>query len=156
MSPDQIRAQFDQQQLADRAMAMGRTYLIKDIDNPSALAKSYVEAVVANPQQKLDYDQYVKERLKKDPRWATIFKFKPEGVDEALYLNNNFVQPALSTIGGGNGFEDASDFAFRGAAMGATPDAMRGMLNMSRAVRHSSAYINKLDETVRGVAGVLR
>lgn len=146
-----IRKSFDIEQLANTANSLSRTYLIQDLDDPQRLARSYVDAVIADPDQKLDYKTFVERQLKKDPRWNIIFKNLPNGMDEAMYIQR-YVQQAAAVLGGG---DEATQRAFEGAALGAGAEAFSQRLAKSRAVRSSSKYVNRMEDRLRGVADIL-
>jgi hypothetical protein len=150
----EIRAQFDIDQLANRYNDMSRAFLIEDAADSRAKAKAYVEQVVKNPDQKLDYDTWVQSQLKQSKRWGTIFALKPEGVDERNYLQT-YIQQAQALLGGTQGPDSADQVAFEGAGLGASSDAFGQRLARTDAVTRSAPYINELEGRVRSVGRLL-
>lgn len=147
-----IRGQFDIEELANRVQDLSRTFLITEHANPRQVARAYVEAVVKNPSQRLDFDTYVRSQLQKDPRWNIIMQNKPTGMDEAQYVQQ-YAQRVMQVLGGG---EEASQIAFEQAALGSSQEAVGERLSRSRAVRSSSEFVNTFEDTLRQVGEILR
>lgn len=152
-TPDEIRAMFDIDALADRVNQLSRMFLIQDHKDPRKVAQAYVEAIVATQaQQEIDFDTFVKKELKKDPRWNVIFAAKPDGLDEQMWIQR-YVQQVSSMLGGG---DESTQIAFEMAALGADPGGVQERLGRTRAVRSSSNWVNRFEDSVRSISEILR
>lgn len=60
--------------------------------NPRGLAKAYVETIVKDPEQKVDFDTFVRKRVENSKRYKTIYRRKPEGMP-----HEQFLQPLYQT-----------------------------------------------------------
>ena len=152
-TPDEIRAMFDIDALADRVNQLSRMFLIQDHKDPRKVAQAYVEAIVATQaQQEIDFDTFVEKELKKDPRWNVIFAAKPDGMDEQMWIQR-YVQQVSSMLGGG---DESTQIAFEMAALGADPGGVQERLGRTRAVRSSSNWVNRFEDSVRSISEILR
>ena len=147
-----IRSSFDLTQLSSRANELSRAFLIQELDNPRSIAKAYVDAVVSDPNQKLDYDTFVTEQLKKDPRWNIIMGNRPEGMDPQAYAQH-YAQQIFQVLGGG---PEANQIAFEQAALGSSNAGVAGRLERTRANRSSSNYVNNMESRLQSVSELLR
>lgn len=151
-----LRGQFDLNELAMRANDLAQAYLLKDLSNAKEIAKSYVDLVVSRPDQRVDFETYViNEFLKKDPRWSTIYRFKPEGVPERQYLAQ-YAQHVLSVLGGGQGFDNPSEIAVNQAALGTSPETVSARLQRTRTVTSGSGFLNRLERRLAAIGEVFR
>jgi hypothetical protein len=149
-------AAFDATQLANRASEIWQSYLWDEPPDARGLAKEYINARLANPEAQLDFDTFVRSKAEATTRWKVLFKNKPAGQDARDYLQG-YIQTATSVLGGNNGQQGGVNQAVvAGAALGATPEAFRGLLQNQRSQQIGAPYINRIEERVRGVAGVLR
>lgn len=155
-SPDEIRKQFDMDELTDSVVGMGRAYLVEELENAADIAKAYVDEVVAvRAQQEIDFETFVKKRLKKNPRWQMLYRNKPEGVDEMSYLQP-YVQAAMTAMGGGDDVSNVSGVVAGGAALGATPDSFAQRLAREDKVQSQAGFINALEQRVAGINQIFR
>jgi hypothetical protein len=149
---EDIRNQFDIAQLATRADDLWRTYLLTDSKDPRAMAKAYVDAVVANPEAKLDYDTFVTQNyIEKDPRFASIMVSKPahEKADEYI---QRYLAMASAVLRPAN----ADEAAIGGAQFGADAAAFEQRLQRSNEFRTSSQFMQSLEGRMRSIKEVLR
>lgn len=153
---DQIRANFDLNQLAQRAGDLWRGMLVEEPKDARGVARAYVEAVVkTRGQQKIDFDQFVRERIKSTPRYAMMSAGKPEGMDYEAYIAP-FINSANQILGGNQGRGGVSGVIGNAAALGSDPQSFRERLMRSDTVTGSSNYINSLQEKTAGVSRILR
>lgn len=152
-----IRNSFDEDELTDAVQSLWGAHLFEDTTQARAIAKNYINAVVAGKGQKeIDFKTFVTNRMKQTPRWKMIYRNKPEGQDPLEY-SSKYAQMAESAVGGGQGNKKlVGSLAAGGAALGASQDAFAGRLQRTDAQRNSQGFINGLEETVRGVSQVLR
>lgn len=149
-----IRASFDLNQLSDEVVKMTRGFLLTESKDPRGIARAYVDAVVANPEQKLDFQTFVKSRLQADPRWATLYKLKPKGMDELDYIGQ-YTQHAQRMLGANSGV-DWSEQAFHAAGLGADPQAWNARLERSDRFTAQAPFVAKLQERTSRLRHVLR
>lgn len=150
-SADEIRAQFDLDQLSDMAAGIWRGSLLEEPKNARDMAKAYVEEIVKNPKQKLDFETYIKKRVESSDRYASIYRNKPEGMDAPTYIQR-YYQSALQFLRPRN----AEDVAIQGAQFGADPNAFRGLVNRQDETISSTPFISKIEDRMTRVRGVLR
>src|SRR5690606_23768497 len=152
-TPDEIRAQFDLDALAEKVNDLSRLYLITDHKDPRKVASAYVEAIVkTRGEQKIEFETFVRNQLKKDPRWSVIMQNRPEGLDGAQYVQR-YAPQVMSFLGGG---DEAQQIAFAQAALGSSAAAVQERLQRTRAFRSSSAFVNRFEDQIRGVSELLR
>jgi hypothetical protein len=150
----QIRQSFDVDQLANRVIDLWRGYLFEEPKAPRELASAYVEQIVANPDQKLDFDTFVYQRIKNTGRYGLLYRQKGEGVSEAQFLQP-YIQSAMQAVGPGRPGQ-LEGLVTAGARLGADPQAFRGLLARQRQVQNSAPFIQGLEERLTAVRGVLR
>lgn len=151
---DEIRAQFDIDQLSNGVTEMWRGLLVDEPTDPRGIARAYVEAVVANPDQKLDFQTYVRTQIEGTGRFASIYAMKPEGMSPEQYIAP-YLQSAAAVVGGG------SQSAFRklvvgGAQFGADPGSFLNRLRRTREATSSQGFITGIEQRMREVKGVLK
>ena len=154
MSAAQIRAQFDLDQLTQAVNDMSRGLVLADEKNARSIAKAYVNAIVSNPEQELDFETYVRKQILATPRAKLIYKTKPQSLSEEQYLQP-YVQAAQSRIGAGYG-EQLANIATAGAQLNSDPAAYEARLNRTSQVQNSSPYLQALGEQISSLKGVLR
>lgn len=147
-----IRASFDLDQLANRVDDLFRSYLITESKDPRTLAKQYVDTIVSNPDQELDFDTWVvNNHIKKQPRYASIYGQKPEGMSE-----QQFLQPYLNIANQVLRPDNAGDAAIGGAQFGASPEAFRNRLARSNETVTSAPFMQNLEGRLNSLKGVLK
>ena len=65
----EIRAKFDLDELADAVEDQWYSALLTHAPDARGLARAYVDQVVANPQQKLDFNTFVEKRIENTSRY---------------------------------------------------------------------------------------
>jgi hypothetical protein len=144
-------ADFDLDQLANAANNAWRAYLLEECPDPRSIARAYVDAYLANPAQKLDFDTFVLGRIKQAPRFNTIYMNKPEGMDEL-----EFISPYISAAQQLLSPDNVNRSAVAGARMAASPDAYASYLLKQQEVVTSAPFMQKLGERLSGLKQVLR
>lgn len=150
----EIRSQFDVEQLTNTINQMSQALLLEEAPEARSMAKAYVSAIVANPDQKLDFETFVREKLLSKPRAKMIYQNKPEGLSEEQFLQP-YVQAAQQRIGPGFG-DQLSDIAIGGARMVSSPQTFQARLNRTRQVQSGAPFLSKLGERLSSVREVLR
>jgi hypothetical protein len=152
----EIRDQFDMDELSDAVTGMGRAYLVDELPNSRDIAKAYVDEVVAvRAQKEIDFETFVKKRLKGTSRWQQIYRNKPKGVDELEFLKP-YVQAATMAMGGGDDTSSISDVVAGGAALGASQASFSSRLMKERKVQTGSGFISNLEARVSNISNLLR
>jgi hypothetical protein len=156
-TPQEIRNQFDVDQLTNAVTEMGRRYLVEEYPKARQVAQLYVDEVVRTGAEKtIDFETFVKARLRQTPRWQQIYRNKAAGVDELAYLDP-YVRAASAAIGGGSGnTQQLSELAGGGAALGSSPDAFAARLQKTDQIQNSAGFISNLESRVSGLANFLR
>lgn len=151
-SAEDIRNQFDVDQLAQNATDLWRGYLLEEPDDARGIARDYVNAIVATGgQQKIDFGTYVQKRAKETSRWASVYRSKPENVSEIDYIGR-YHQAALQVMRPQN----ADSVAIGGAQLGADSAAFAARLGRTDEVQRSSSFIDGLGTRMNEVSKVLR
>ena len=150
-----IRNQFDLDELTEAATNMWRSYLVEEPTEARNIAKSYVDAVVSTMgEEKLDFNTFVLNKIKGSTRYDLVYQNKPEGVSELQYIQP-FLQSAAAVMGSNNQ-EALSDVVGGGAALGASSADFRGRLQRTRGNQQSTGFITNLENQMRNVKGVLQ
>ena len=142
---------FDLDYLSERVQNMWRGYLLTDNPESRALATAYAKASIANPNKSIDFDTFVLKAIRGTSRHASIYRSKPDDVNEMQYLSpyvdaaRNFLSP-----------DNASSVATAGAQFGADPTAFMGLVKNQREVQNTSEWITGFENTLNGLKGILR
>lgn len=148
----QIRAQFDIGQLATRVDDLHRALLLTESGDPRGIAKEYVDAVVRNPEQELDFDTFVIQgHIEKSPRFASIYVSKPSHEKAEDYIGR-YMEMASAVLRP----ENADEAAIGGAQFGADAMAFEERLKRSNEFRTSSNFMQSLEGRMRSIKEVLK
>lgn len=146
-----VRDLFDVDALSGRITDMWQTFLISEPANAKALANDYINLVAGSPDRTIDFETWVKNRMKEDPRWNFVFQNKPKGISEESYIR--YYAGQVMNVLGPTG--DAPGIARSQAALAAGPDAIAGRLKFHQGVTQTSGYLNRVEEKYRSVRDVL-
>lgn len=152
--PPNIRAMFDLDQLAADVTKLTQAYLLQEHSDPRGVARAYVDAVVANPEQKLDFETFVISRLKANPRWTTLYKHKPAAISELQFMSQ-YTNIGQQMLGANRGW-DWSGEQFHAVAAGADPQAWGERLERSNSYTSQAPYVAKLQERIAGLSDILK
>ena len=147
----EIRQSFDLDELTNAVSNMYRGLLLDDAADPRAIARAYIEAIVSNPDQKLDFDTYVEGYIDKEPRAAAIYRNKPDSMSKAQFLQP-YMQSAQQVLRPGN----AAEAARAGAQLGSSPDAFREKLGRSREAQVSSPFITGMENKITQLGNLFK
>lgn len=150
----EIRAQFDLDQLTRLVDEMSRALVLAEEPNARAIATAYVDAIVKDPKQELDFETFVRNRILSTARAKTIYKNKPESMSEEQYLQP-YVAAFQSRVGPGFG-DQLANTAIAGARLGASPGAFEQRLNRTRQVQTSTPFLSKMGQRLSNFQQVLR
>lgn len=150
----EIRAQFDVDQMVSAINDMSRGLVLAEEKNARSIANGYINAIVANPEQELDFETFVRNKILGSARAKVIYAGKPESLSHEQFLQP-YVQAFQQMAGPGFG-DQLSDVATAGARLNADPNAYRARLERTSQVQASSPFLNKLGERMAGIRGVLR
>lgn len=144
-------ADFDIDELTEGVQNMWRAYLLTDNDNARDIATAYAGAVIANPDQKLDFTTYVLNKIRATSRHKAIYANKPDHLEEREFMTR-YLQTASQYLRPDN----ADKIAIGGAQLGADPTAFRGLISNQREVRNSAPWINNFENRISELKGLFR
>ncbi len=152
-----IRNMFDEDQLTEAANSIWQSRLVEDAPNARSMAKAYInEMVRGRGEKKIDFEQFILNKVEADSRHKLIYSNKPEGVSDLAHIQP-YVQAAMNAMGGTGGLgQQMSDVAVGGAALGASAGAFQQRLARTSANQNSQGFINGLEDRVSGVSNLLR
>ena len=144
-------ADFDLDAMAENVSSMWRALLLDDTKNARGIATEYARAIIKNPNQELDFEQFVLNKIRATSRHKSIYRNKPEHLDERGFLNR-YQQSAASVLRP----ENVDDVAIMGAQLGADPTAYGDLLTQQREVYTSSPWINQFQDRLTNLKGLFR
>ncbi len=152
-----IRNMFDEDQLTEVANNIWQSRLVEDAPDARGMAKAYIEQMVrSRGEQKIDYEQFILNKVNGSARHELIYSNKPSGISDLAHIQP-YVQAAMQAMGGtGQLGSQMSDVAVGGAALGANAGAFQQRLARTSANQNSQGFINGLEDRVRGVSNLLR
>lgn len=146
------RPSFDLAQLANRVTDLYRAYLMTEPEGARGKAQAYVDAVLRNPDQPLDFDTFILGHyIQKEARYASIYRDKPESMSEQQFLGP-YVSLASQVLRPKN----QASAAIGGAQFGASAQQFQDRLTRSNEFRTSSPFLNSLEGRMRSLRGVLK
>lgn len=152
-SAQDIRNQFDLDQLSNRADDLFRAYLLDESDDPRGIAKDFVDEVVRTRGEKeLDFDTFVLEKyIKTSPRHKSIYRNKPSNVDDIDYISryHQMAQQILRP-------ENVADVAIGGAQFGADAATFEDRLRRSNEYRTSTPFMQEVEARMSNIKDVFR
>jgi len=151
LTPEQIRAQFDLDQLSNMALDQYRGLLFDEPKNARAIAKAYVDMIVSNPDQKVDYATFVREQVKREPRYAALYRNKPQGMTEEQYFQP-YVQAATQFLRP----NEVGDAAAGAAQLGSSQQTFRERMGRTESTTGSSPFIQSFEKRLEDVRGVFK
>ncbi len=142
LTPDEIKKQFDLDELAERATEIWRGILLTDDFDARGMARAYVDAVIAGKgEQRIDFDTFIRNKARETDRHASIYKnFKPGALSEEQYL-----QPFYAAAQQVLRPENAADVAIGGAQFGADSATFGARLRRSEEATSSAPFIGELE-----------
>ena len=144
-------ADFDADYIAEQVQELWQAYLLDDNPDPRSLAKAYINARVANPESPLELETFVLGRIRNTGRYRSIYRSKPEGVNELTFMNR-YLSTARQYLSEGR----AQDVAIGGAQFAASPGAFNERISREREVQTTAPFIAGLEQTMAEVRGVFR
>lgn len=149
----EIRNQFDVDQLSQRTDDLFRAYLLDPAADPRSIAKQYVDEVVrTRGEVEIDFDTFVlTKHVKNSPRYAAIYKNKPTDISETDYISM-YQQMAAQVLRP----DEVADIAIGGAQFGASPEQFAQRLQRSNAYRTSAPFLEDLAGRMESIKGVLK
>lgn len=141
-TPEEIRNQFDVDELTERATEIWRGILLTDDFDARGMAQAYVDAIVASKGEKrIDFDTFIRNKARETDRHASIYThFKPGALSEEQYLQpfHAAAQQVLRP-------ENAADVAIGGAQFGADSATFGARLRRSEEATGSAPFIGELE-----------
>lgn len=152
LTPEEIRNQFDLDELAHAATTLWQAWLLEDPDNARDMAEAYVEAIVASKaEKKIDFTEFIRKRAKETARWPSIYRNKPEGISEEAYLQR-YYQSAQQLMRPQN----AAAVAIGGAQFGADAQSFAGRLRRTDESTSSAPFMQDLQARLEDLNGVFK
>lgn len=149
---DEIRNMFDLDALATAATNIWRGLLLEEPEDSRGLARAYVDSIVASGAEKeIDFEQFIRTRVKDTARYASIYKRKPDSYSEEQFLQPYFQAASQMTTPG-----RAASVAIGGAQFAASGQQFMQRLNREDSVTGSAPYISALQQKMTGVNGILK
>jgi hypothetical protein len=155
-SAQDIRNQFDVEELTDFVTTIGRGLLVEEIPNARQIATQYIEEQVRHKGQKeIDFQTFVTTRLEKTGRYKQLYRNKPDGMDPATYLAP-YVAAAQQALGGGTDTNEYGDVVAGGAALGANAQSFAARLRRTDKMRNTAGFIGSVEGRMSRLSDVLR
>lgn len=150
---DDIRAQFDLDELTRHAVDLWRGVLLDEPEDARSIAKAYVETVVGKPEQKLDFESFVRRRIEESPRFKMLYRNKPQSLAAEQYLQF-YLNPAVSAMGAGDpGLRQTVQDAM---VLGSDTEGFGARLARTRPQTASAPFINDIQKRLTNIRKVLR
>ena len=150
----EIRASFDIDELSRGATQLWNAYLMEEPKDAVGIAKAYVEAIVRNPEQKLDFKSYVLREIEGTAKYAVLAKNKPTHQPYENFIGPLMAQ-ASSFLGGGEGTQ-VGDLVGDAAQLASSPDAFAQRLGKERQITGSAPFLQSMEAQLRAVKGVFK
>jgi hypothetical protein len=116
------------------------------------MAKAYVDKIVKNPDQTLDFDEFILgNNIQKENRYASIYKQKPSSMSE-----QEFLQPYHQTAKQILQPDAAAGAAIGGAQFGASAAQFQERLARSNEYQTSSPFMQGLEGRMSSIKGLLK
>jgi len=142
---------FDLAQLASGVVGLWRSVLWEEPDDPRGIARAYRDERLANPMQALDFETWVRNRMKGTARYQALYGAKPEALSEEQFMAP-YYSMALQWLAP----DDAVRTTLRGAMLGATPEGFQARLAKDPSVMRTAPFIARLESRLDRMRGVLR
>ncbi len=150
----QIRASFDVDELARGVQDLWRGYLLDENDDPRGVARDYIEEIVRNPEQKLDFKSYVVRRIEGTADYARFAKRKPPHMSYEAFLGP-YAASAAAMLGPGDEGQ-VKGLVQGGTGLASSPSTFQQRLSKERQVTGSAPFINNLETRLQSMKGVFR
>lgn len=149
---EEIRKQFDIEELSNAVNGMNQTLVLEEHANPTQVAREYVEAIVATlGETKIDFETYVRSRIEKTGRYKSIYRNKPEALTAEQYMAP-YIGASMQVVGG----DEAAEIAIGGAQFGSTAAQFGERLKRTDAVTGSSGFINGMESRMRDLNSIFK
>ena len=151
-SPNEIRQQFDLDQLANMATSIWQGLRLDEHPDPRGVAHDYVEAVVAtHAEQKIDFATFVRSRAEETARFASIYANKPPEMSPEQYLGRYFEAAGQVARPGA-----AADIAIGGAQFGASAADFAARLGRTNENVTSAPFIAGMQGVLTDLKGLFK
>lgn len=151
LTPEQIRAQYDVDSLARDATRIYQGLLFDEPRDSRAIASAYIDAIIKNPDQKLDWQTFVKGRVQNEARYNLIYKNKPKGMTEEQYFAP-YVNSATQMLAP----REISSAVTGAAQLGASQGQFRERMARSDSATSSAPFITGFEKRMQDLAGVFK
>lgn len=148
---EQIRQNFDVDAMAREYSDTYRGLLLDEPRDARSVAKAYVETIVKSPDQRLDWKNFMRSQIEKEPRYAAIYANKPRGMSPEQYLFP-YIDAASAVLRP----RDVTAAATNAAQLGASQQSFQENMARSNAVTTSAPFITNFESRMQALKGVLR
>jgi len=151
LTPEEIRNQFDIDELSRTVDDMNRGLVLESHNDPTSVARAYVEEVVRSKGEvKIDFANYVERSIERTARYKSIYKNKPDSLTALQYMQP-YHQTAL-----GISPDEGEAAAIGGAQFGSSQAQFGERLKRTDAVTGSAPYIQGLEQRMGELNSILR
>jgi len=145
---------FDRNHLVAQVSDLWHRWMMEPGEAPMGQINGIIDEYIREAQAfwsgqggQLDFDTYVKEKLRQTPRWKTVFKHKLPGTTEEQFLNEYLGR--ISQFGMGDEFNQKQGFA--AVTSGAAPIEQVKRVSRTREVQNSGGFSQRLAQTIKGL-----
>ena len=145
---------FDRNHLVSQVEDLWHAWMMEPGDAPMGQINSIVDNYIREAKAfwsgkggQLDFDTYVRDKLKATPRYKTVFKHKLPGTSEEQFLNDYLGR--ISQFGMGDKFNQEQGFA--AVTSGAAPLEQVKRVSRTREVQNSGGFSQRLAQTLKGL-----
>ena len=150
----QIRAQFDIDEMARSITDLWRGYLLEEPEDARGIARGYIDQVVKNPDQKLDFKSYVVRQIEGTSKYNNFTRQKPETLGYEDFITP-YIQQAMQVLGGGEEGQ-LQEIVGAGAGLNASPSAFASRLAKTNEVTGSSPFMQNVEARLSRLRGVFK
>ena len=152
LTDEEIRNQFDIDQLAEMASGIWRGMLLTDDVDSRGMAKAYVEAIVASKgEKKIDFTEYIRGKAMETSRYASIFSEKPDSESPEQYISRFYGAASQVTSPGA-----AADVAIQGAQFGASAADFASRLQRTPEAQSSAPFISEMENRLSNLNSLFK
>lgn len=146
--------EFDRNHLVSQVEDLWHSWMLEPGEAPMGIINGIVDQYIREAKSfwsgkggQLDFDTFVRGKLKSQPRYKTVFKHKLPGTTEEQFLNDYLGR--ISQFGQGDQFNQEQGFA--AVTSGASPIDQTKRVSRTREVQNSGGFSQRLAQTLKGV-----
>jgi hypothetical protein len=146
--------EFDRNHLVSQVEDLWHSWMMEPGEAPMGTINGIVDEYIREAKAfwsgkggQLDFNTYVRDKLKAQPRYKTVFKHKLPGTTEEAFLNEYLGR--ISQFGMGDQFNQEQGFA--AVTSGAAPIEQAKRVSRTREVQNSGGFSQRLAQTIKGL-----